>query len=169
MKLLIEVPTWLGDAVMTTPAIENISKSFNKPQITIIGSKVSVQLFQNNPIVAKTFILDKKYQSLFRFSRSIGSFDLFISFRGSFRSKILKFLISSKRKFQFNEHKYKNMHQVEKYNNFVNTILGIKTVPKNLKIHFKKNENDLTIVNFNQDLYDQAFKIYNKIIQLKIT
>lgn len=138
MKLLIEVPTWLGDAVMTTPAIENISKSFNKPQITIIGSKVSVQLFQNNPIVAKTFVLDKKYQSLFRLSRSIGSFDLFISFRGSFRSIILKFLISSKRKFQFNEHKYKNMHQVEKYNNFVNDSLKIKSIPGRLNL-FSKN------------------------------
>jgi len=24
MKLLIELPTWLGDAVMTTPALENL-------------------------------------------------------------------------------------------------------------------------------------------------
>ena len=24
MKILIELPTWLGDAVMATPAIENI-------------------------------------------------------------------------------------------------------------------------------------------------
>ena len=29
MKLLIEVPTWLGDCVMVTPAIENIVKHMN--------------------------------------------------------------------------------------------------------------------------------------------
>ena len=27
MKILIELPTWLGDSIMTTPAIENILKN----------------------------------------------------------------------------------------------------------------------------------------------
>ena len=39
MKILIELPTWLGDAVMTTPAIENIVKHFSGVEITLIGSR----------------------------------------------------------------------------------------------------------------------------------
>ena len=38
MKILIELPTWLGDAVMTTPAIENLSSYYDQPEITLIGS-----------------------------------------------------------------------------------------------------------------------------------
>ena len=30
MKLLIEIPAWLGDAVMVTPAIENIANYYNE-------------------------------------------------------------------------------------------------------------------------------------------
>ena len=42
MRILIELPTWLGDAVMTTPAIENLLSNYNIPQVTIIGSSASV-------------------------------------------------------------------------------------------------------------------------------
>ena len=38
MKVLIELPTWLGDAVMSTPAIENIVNFYNDLEITFIGS-----------------------------------------------------------------------------------------------------------------------------------
>ncbi|MDC9715550.1 MAG: ADP-heptose--LPS heptosyltransferase, partial [Gammaproteobacteria bacterium] len=37
-KILIEIPTWLGDCVMATPAIENIIKQHPDAQITIFGS-----------------------------------------------------------------------------------------------------------------------------------
>ena len=30
MKILIELPSWLGDTVMTTPAIENLLKHFGE-------------------------------------------------------------------------------------------------------------------------------------------
>ena len=38
MKLLIELPTWMGDTVMATPAIMNLISHFKKPEITLIGS-----------------------------------------------------------------------------------------------------------------------------------
>ena len=41
MKILIELPTWLGDTVMVTPAIENIVNYYNEPEITIVGSFIS--------------------------------------------------------------------------------------------------------------------------------
>ena len=48
MKILIELPTWLGDAVMTTPAIENLSSYYDKPEITLIGSFISVEMLKNH-------------------------------------------------------------------------------------------------------------------------
>ena len=48
MKILIELPTWLGDAVMTTPAIENLVKHFGNVEITLIGSFVSIEALKKS-------------------------------------------------------------------------------------------------------------------------
>ena len=124
MKVLIELPTWLGDAVMVTPAIENIINFHDDIEITLIGSFISVEALKNHPKVVKTDILSKKYLSLYKTCKELGKFDVFLSFRSSFRSKFLKFLISAKNKYQFDKNKYQNRHQVEKYNDFVNDSLN---------------------------------------------
>jgi heptosyltransferase-2 len=42
VRILIELPTWLGDAVMATPAIENLVNFHNEVEITLIGSFLSI-------------------------------------------------------------------------------------------------------------------------------
>ena len=123
MKILIELPTWLGDCVMATSAIENIINFDNDAQITFIGSFVSIEALKNHPKVVKIVVLNKKYSALYKTAKSLGDFDVFFSFRSSTRSKFLKFLISAKNKYQFDKNKYIGCHQVEKYNDFVNDSL----------------------------------------------
>jgi len=135
MKILIELPTWLGDCVMATPAIENIVNFYNDVEITFIGSFVSIEALKNHPKAIKTFVLDKKYTSLYKISRDLGNFDAFFSFRSSIRSKFLKFLISAKKKYQFDKIKYQNRHQVEKYNDFINDSLLIDLTAGKLQIY----------------------------------
>jgi heptosyltransferase II len=125
VKILIELPTWLGDAAMTTPAIENILKHFNGAEISLVGSFASTELLRHHPKVTEVNILDKKYLSLLKLAKSLGKFDNFFSFRGSIRSKIFKLFISSNHKYQFNKNIYKNLHQVDKYNNFINDSLKV--------------------------------------------
>ena len=135
MKILIELPTWLGDAVMATPAIENIANYYHDPEIILIGSFTSIETLKNNPKVAETHILEKKYISLYKLAKKLGEFDVYFSFRSSFRAKLFKFLISSKNKYQFNKYKHRNLHQVEKYVDFVNDSLNINFPAGNLIIH----------------------------------
>jgi len=137
MKVLIELPTWLGDCVMATPAIENIVNFYNDIEITFIGSFVSIEAMKNHPKAVKTVILDKKYTSLYKTAKSLGDFDVFFSFRSSTRSKFLKFLISAKNKYQFDKNKYQNCHQVKKYNDFVNDSLSINSNPGKLKLYIQ--------------------------------
>jgi heptosyltransferase-2 len=125
MKVLIELPTWLGDCVMATPAIENIVNFDNDVQITFIGSFVAIEAMKNHLKVVKTVVLDKKYGVLYKTARNLGEFDYFFSFRSSLRTKFLKFLISAKNKYQFDKNKYQHRHQVEKYNDFINDSLDI--------------------------------------------
>ena len=132
MKILIELPTWLGDCVMATPAIENIVNFDNDVQITFIGSFVAIEALKNHPKVVKTVVLDKKYRVLYKTARNLGEFDYFFSFRSSLRTKFLKFLISAKNKYQFDKNKYQHRHQVEKYNDFINDSLDINFPPGKL-------------------------------------
>ena len=132
MKILIELPTWLGDCVMATPAIENIVNFNNDVEITFIGSFVSIEALKNHPKVVKTVVLDKKYRVLYKIARNLGEFDYFFSFRSSLRTKFLKFLISAKSKYQFDKNKYQGCHQVDKYNDFINDSLDINFQPGKL-------------------------------------
>ena len=138
MKILIELPTWLGDCVMATPAIENIVNFYYDVEITFVGSFVSIEAMKNHPKVIKTVILDKKYGVLYKTTKNLGKFDVFLSFRSSIRSKFLKFFISSKNKYQFDKNKYQNRHQVEKYNDFVNDSLKANTLAGKLILYVNK-------------------------------
>ena len=94
MKILIELPTWLGDTVMATPAIENIVNYYNESEITLVGSFTSIELLNKHPKVVSVQVLNKKYTHLFNIARSLGKFDVFFSFRSSFRSRIFKLFIT---------------------------------------------------------------------------
>ena len=152
MRILIELPTWLGDAVMSTPAIENLVNYYDESEVILIGSFISIEALKNHPRISNTYVTRKKYTSLYKISKKLGQFDIFFSFRSSFRSKFLKLLISSKKKFQFDRNRYQNRHQVEKYNDFINDNLntnfhsGRLTVHPSIKLS-KKNSKPIVGIN----------------------
>jgi heptosyltransferase-2 len=59
-KIFIEIPTWLGDAVMATPAIENIVATYLDCELTILGSFVSTKIFAQHPNVKRLIVDDSK-------------------------------------------------------------------------------------------------------------
>ena len=142
MKILIELPSWLGDSVMTTPAIENIVSYFKNPEITLIGPKISIAVFKSHPNVVRAYEIKKNIGLFYKFSKDLGFFDIYISFRGSIRSRTFKLFVKSLQKYQFDKNKYRGVHQVEKYNNFINDALGISFHPNELKIYQKKKIGD---------------------------
>ena len=166
MKILIELPTWLGDTVMVTPAMENIISHYNKPEITIIGSLVSIEVIKNHSKVVKAEVLKKSYISLYKITKNLGQFDIYFSFRSSFRSGVFKLLISSKNKYQFKKNKYQNCHQVEKYNRFVNHSLNTDFIAGQLNIYrnFKSSLiKSLPIAGINPGgLYGEAKRWYSE-------
>lgn len=135
MRILIELPTWLGDTVMASPAIENLINHFKDPKITIIGSKISIETFKNHPKIINYFLLNKNYYSNYQIAKKLGEFDIFFSFRSSIRARIFKSMISSKIKYQFEKKNYSKSHQVKKYNRFINQCLGIEKEPGKLIIY----------------------------------
>ena len=157
MKLFIEIPNWLGDAVMATPAIENLINYAKFDEIIILGSETSIEIFKYHPKITKRLINNSKksffrYWQLFKLAKSIGRVDIAISFRQSSSSKILMFFISAKKKCQY-KRLQNNLHLVQSYNDFINRCLDIDTKPASLKIYLSqyltKNDTLRPIVGIN--------------------
>lgn len=155
MKVFLEIPTWLGDAVMTTPAIENIVIAYPKCELIIYGSYVSTRLFLNHPNVKKIIVDESKkngfrYLNLYRDAKSVGLVDLALSFRKNFTTQYLLFFIGVKKKFVYQRYTKKEIHQVIRYNDFINESLDIKSQPKELKIYgYEQKTNSKKIVGLN--------------------
>jgi len=141
IKALIEIPNWLGDCVMFTPAFDNIINYYNDIEITIIGSSASIEFIENHPKVVKTLTIDSKNKFSYKTFAHLGSFDVFLSFRGSIRARIIKFFISATNKYQYSHDKYPKRHQVEKYVDFVNDCLNTNTSPGNLSCYLTNVKN----------------------------
>mgnify|MGYP006093308071 CR=1 FL=1 len=142
VKALIELPTWFGDCIMSTPAIENIINHYSNIEITVIGPHSSVEIIKNHPKVVKTINIDSKTKSLFVPFNKFGIFDVFFTFRGSIRAKLLKFSIKATKKYQFNHKDYPNRHQVEKYVDFINHSLSSNYKAGNLISYINKSNNN---------------------------
>ena len=153
-KIFIEIPTWLGDAVMTTPAIENIVKIYPDCQLTIFGSFVSTKLFLNHPNLKEIIIDNSKkhgnrYINLYKLAKRVGEVDIAFSFRKNFTTKFLLYFIDSKDKYIYQRYEKKQKHQVIRYNDFINHSLLLNTIPDKLKIYQKnkplKSKKKLTL------------------------
>lgn len=145
MNIFIELPTWLGDTVMTTPAIENIVQKYPDAKITIFGSFVSIEALKNHPNVIHA-IIDNSKKSNFRFVRlykiakSLGAFDFAFSFRRPLSSKIFLFFLNAENKFSYQRYTKDQLHQVIRYNDFINRALNSNFKPSNLKLYYKPKQ-----------------------------
>lgn len=141
-EIFIEIPSWLGDAIMATPAIENLIKTYPDAEITLLGSFVSIQAFQGYPNIKRVIVDDTKksgnrYKNLISLAKSIGRVDLAISFRRSISSKFMMFFIKAKKKFNYRRLTKKEIHLCIRYNDFVNKVLNLKNEVGDLKLYFK--------------------------------
>jgi len=145
MRILIEIPTWLGDAVMATPAIENIVALYPKCELVIFGSFVSTRLFVAHPNVEKIVVdMSKKegcrYKNLYKLAKSVGKVDLAFSFRRNFTTRFFLFFADASKKFIYRRDGDEVVHQVIRYNDFINRSLNSSFKPEKLKIYINNIE-----------------------------
>ena len=140
MKIFIEIPTWLGDAIMTTPAIENIIKKYPTAQLTLFGSFVSTTALKEHPNV-KEVLLDtskkegNRFLNLIKIAKSLPKFDLAFSFRRTFTSKFLLFFISASKKYSYKRLNKNEIHQTIRYNDFINLSIQSSYKTGDLKLY----------------------------------
>lgn len=96
--ILLRSANWVGDAVMTTPAVRAVRKNFPRARITILAKPWVMPVFYNNPHVDEMMLYDtsgrhKGAAGLMRLSRDLKhkKFDLAILFQNAFEAALLAF------------------------------------------------------------------------------
>ncbi len=96
-RILVRMTNWVGDAVMTLPALEAVRENFPGSSITVLARPWVVPLVENHPAVdaALPFTKSRGYPwdlaETLRMARQIrqGAFDLAILFQNAFEAAFL--------------------------------------------------------------------------------
>jgi heptosyltransferase-2 len=98
-RILVRGTNWLGDAVMTTPAIGRIRDYFPDARITLLANPLVAELFASHPWIDDVMIYDRKgahagITGRFRLAKELGSrsFDLAVLLPNSLDSALITWL-----------------------------------------------------------------------------
>lgn len=147
MKIFINLPTWLGDAVMASAAINALYKHFDKANFILYGSYSSTALFKKMPNTS-IFIEDKnkRYSNIYKLRKEL-SFELAISFRSALSSKLLLHILKAKKRYFFDKFAHPNLHQVSQYIEFIKQSFAFKDINTALYLPIKpKNKKNILII-----------------------
>jgi heptosyltransferase-2 len=98
-NILIRATNWIGDAVLTTPAIAAIGQAFPEAKVTVLAKPAIAELFLKNPFIHEIMV----YQNRSRHKGILGKlrlildlrekkFDLAILLQNAFEAALLAFL-----------------------------------------------------------------------------
>ncbi|HEY5345461.1 MAG TPA: lipopolysaccharide heptosyltransferase II [Verrucomicrobiae bacterium] len=92
-RILVRGTNWLGDAVMTTPALLRLRENFPNAHITLLTQSKLAELWQHHPAINKTIDFTAE-ESVFAIAKKLrsGKFDLALVLPNSPRSALEIFL-----------------------------------------------------------------------------
>ncbi len=98
-RILIRATNWVGDAVMTLPALEAVRENFPGGHITVLAKPWVAPIFEDHPAVDHVLVYEKGNTSRAAFARMLGitrlirkeRFDLAILFQNAFEAALLPF------------------------------------------------------------------------------
>lgn len=133
-RILVRGTNWLGDAVMTTPALERLRASFPEARITLLATPLTAGLFEDSPFLDDIIEYrrrDEGVKAFFATVRLIRArrFDLAVLFQNAFEAALLAWLGGARLRIGFAEqgrsllltHKlhrgdrHRNRHQIHDY------------------------------------------------------
>lgn len=130
MRLFIEVPVWLGDTIMASVAVENVMTHFKGAEVVVFGSKVATEVYKAHPSVSSVVVDESKqsknrWQWLYQKTKTLGKFDLAISFRRQWSTRFLLWCVNARQKARYRRLDKASIHQVKRYNDFAAHVLGV--------------------------------------------
>ncbi|MFA5008366.1 MAG: glycosyltransferase family 9 protein [Candidatus Omnitrophota bacterium] len=85
-NVIVNLPSNVGDAILTLPAINRLHSNYPETKLTVICSKQTQELFSHHPYVTKTLFFDKRWPARLKFEFSLslrGKYGLIVDFKNS--------------------------------------------------------------------------------------
>ncbi|HEY0039879.1 MAG TPA: glycosyltransferase family 9 protein [Flavisolibacter sp.] len=169
MKILVRLPNWLGDMVMSVGVIHQLPHFFTGAEVSVIAKKGIHELLDFFPSVKHKFVFNRDeydgVRGLWKFGREIRrteKFDLFISLPDSFSSALMGYATGTKKRIGYKKEgrnllltnaydKPRRIHRVDEYVQLLEAYTGKErsAVNVSLKHSFAKKEN--IVVNINSE------------------
>ena len=151
-KILIRSANWVGDVVMSLPAIDSVRLTFPHAKISILVKPWVAELFKENPLVDQVFLYESPgvHQGLrgkWRLARELKkeSFELALLLQNAFEAALISFLAGIPRRAGYDrdgrglllshpvpvDRKIKKIHQVDYYLRLVESLgfQGAERIP----------------------------------------
>lgn len=107
-RIVVRGPNWIGDAVMSEPALSAVRRLFPQAELTLLVKPAVAELFKGHPDVAHILVYDDRGQHAglsgkWRLANELrrGRFDLAILFQNAFEAALLAFLAGIPRRYGY--------------------------------------------------------------------
>ena len=170
MNILIRLPNWLGDLVMSTAFVQAVKNEYPHASIELVAKKGIDFLLDYFPIHSQRFIFCKEdYKGItgaWKFGKMIAAqkkYDIFFCLPDSFSSAIMGRAIAAKQRVGFKKElrsvfltnayaKQKNLHRVEEYVNLLKQFTKKEIAVPPVKLFLPAAEKtDAIIININSE------------------
>jgi heptosyltransferase-2 len=161
-RILVRSTNWVGDAILTTPAVRAIRKNFPDAEVSILAKPWVVPVFHNNPDIDHILVYDsharhKGWSGKVRLSRSLrkSNFDLAVLLQNAFEAALLAYLAGIPVRLGYKtdgrhlllthgvhlEPRLKEIHEVEYYLGILEGA-GLRSDGRDLSLHVSEKESD---------------------------
>jgi heptosyltransferase-2 len=185
MKILIRLPNWLGDIVMSTAFITAVKQLYPDAEIDVIIKKELSSIATLIPALNKIYSFSKQefkgLSGVYTFGKNLRTekYDIFFSLPDSISSAVMGWAIGAKQRVGYSKEggfflltkvgkKPKNAHRVDEYISLLEQFSGKIIIDKKVKVKLNTKpagSNNLILVNFNSEAESRRMPL-NKGISL---
>jgi lipopolysaccharide heptosyltransferase II len=178
MKILVRLPNWLGDVVMSTAFVNAVRQIYPEAQLDVIIKKELSSIASLIPGIHLVHPFSKQEHNglggVYRFGKKLRSqkYDLFFCLPDSLSSAVMGWATGAKKRIGFGKegrfflltNSYKkpvNLHRVDEYVSLLEQFTGKKITDRIVKIEVKEKAQpaDLIIINFNSEAISRRMPV----------
>lgn len=183
MKILVRLPNWLGDMIMSLGFMNQLPVFFPNAEVSVIAKKGIHPLLKFFPSLKHCFVFSKEEYKGMKGLRNFGeeiknteNFDLFFCLPNSFSSAIMGYFTGAKKRVGYKNEirqlfltnsfdRPENVHRADEYVNLLElyTQQSANSVKVKLNHQFEKKEH--VVININSEASSRRLTI-NKAIEL---
>jgi len=177
MKILVRLPNWLGDMVMSSAFIRQLSLCYPGAEIHVIAKEGLHPLLDFFPAIQGKYIFSKgKYPGLKgaykfgRYLRSLHQFDLFFCLPDSFSSALIGYATGARQRVGYKKElrsllltdsysKDQGLHRVDQYLELLQKFAGKRDSRQNVCLQVDSLQRSGIIINVNSEAVSRRLPV----------